>query len=177
MSTETLLWLFPVVFMIHDFEEIIFFRYWAETRQSILDARVPGLIKRFMRVTFSLSTPAFASAVACLFICLSIYTFLCVEYLWVTLWAAMLALFFVHLLIHILSAIWIRKWIPALITSLAATIYCVYALSSVGNHPLFRMDQFWWSLTLAAILAAFVLVISIRLAQYLDSTFFSPQNQ
>jgi hypothetical protein len=37
MKPEIIIWLFPIIFMIHEFEEIIFMRWWlGKNKESIL---------------------------------------------------------------------------------------------------------------------------------------------
>ncbi len=168
MTTETLMWLLPIVFMIHDFEEIIFFKSWGEKKQAVLAQRIPGFLLRIQQQTLSLSTAAFAFAVAGLFVALSLFTYLCIQYQWITLWAVMTMLFFVHLIFHIVSAIVARMIIPALVTSIPASVYSIFALNQIRSHPLFDPSQIWLAAIICITGAGLVVSISIRAARVLD---------
>ena len=58
-----LICLFPVVFMLHDFEEIIMQQRWMERNADELSRRFPVLRKQIMQLR-ELSTTGFAIAVA-----------------------------------------------------------------------------------------------------------------
>lgn len=65
-----LICLFPVVFMLHDFEEIIMQQRWMERNADELSRRFPVLRKQIMQLR-ELSTTGFAIAVAEEFIIIS----------------------------------------------------------------------------------------------------------
>ncbi|MBI2332821.1 MAG: HXXEE domain-containing protein [Chloroflexi bacterium] len=71
MTLDTLLWLLPAVFMFHDFEEIIMVRPWLQKNTPLLRERFPKLAERVLPQLESLSTSAFALAVAEEFILLT----------------------------------------------------------------------------------------------------------
>ena len=41
VKIETLMWLLPIVFMLHDFEEIIMFKPWMNANCAALEKRLP----------------------------------------------------------------------------------------------------------------------------------------
>ena len=68
-----LIYLFPIVFMLHDFEEIIMQQRWMERNADELCRRFPVLRKQIMQLR-ELSTTGFAIAVAEEFIIISGYS-------------------------------------------------------------------------------------------------------
>jgi hypothetical protein len=42
VKLETLMWLLPIVFMFHDFEEIIMFKPWMNANYAALEKRLPA---------------------------------------------------------------------------------------------------------------------------------------
>ena len=64
MKPETLIWLFPIVFMIHEFEEIIFMRWWiAKNKVHVLN-KYPKLGKQVLGQFDAFSTESFSLIVA-----------------------------------------------------------------------------------------------------------------
>ena len=49
ISVETLIWLFPITFLIHDFEEIIFVEAWFKKYYERILPRVPNEIKKHFK--------------------------------------------------------------------------------------------------------------------------------
>lgn len=127
MKTESILWLLPVVFMIHDFEEIVMMKPWAARNVGGLQRRFPRLASRLVPAIGRLSTGGFAVAVAEEFLLLSALTLLAVEYNLFALWTGLLLAFFVHLLVHVGQFLVFRRYVPVIFTSLPAAVYCVVA--------------------------------------------------
>ena len=48
LSTPTLLWLFPIAFMLHDFEELIGFEPWLKRHGSEIRSRLEGRLPVFV---------------------------------------------------------------------------------------------------------------------------------
>ncbi|MDR2927860.1 MAG: HXXEE domain-containing protein [Cytophagaceae bacterium] len=43
-----IIWLLPIVLMIHDFEEIIFFKSWINQNRDCMTEKFPKIAKRFL---------------------------------------------------------------------------------------------------------------------------------
>ncbi len=136
-----LVWLLPIVFMIHDFEEIIFFKPWISKNRDYLTAKFPKISKRFLPRMEILSTSAFALAVAEEFILLSLITAGSVIFENYFLWLAAFMGFFVHLLVHLGQWIMLRRYIPAILTTFFALIYCIYTLYEMIENNLFQTSE------------------------------------
>lgn len=117
----------PVVFMIHDFEEIIMFKPWLAKNREELKSRFPK-VEQFMAKNhlFDFSTSAFAIAVMHEFILISAATFISLIFNNYSLWFAAFIAFSIHLLIHAGQWIIYRKYVPVIITSFLAVPYCIY---------------------------------------------------
>jgi hypothetical protein len=137
MKTETIMWLFPIVFMIHDFEEIVMFKPWIAKNASDLKRRFPRLAARMLPHMEGLSTSAFALAVAVMFLIVSTTTLIAIEFDLYALWAGALIGYFIHLIIHIGQFLVFRRYVPVVITSIITAPYCVWAVIVVNTrHPL-----------------------------------------
>lgn len=126
----SVIWLFPIVFMLHDFEEIIFMKWWMQRNRLVL-------LKKYSRISNvynELSTEAFALAVSEEFIILILITLGSIIFNWYYLWFGALIGFFVHLVAHIIQWIIFKKYIPAIVTTVPAMIYSIYAISLIYNN-------------------------------------------
>ncbi|MBP5365814.1 MAG: HXXEE domain-containing protein [Bacteroidales bacterium] len=122
---EPYLWLFPVLFIFHDFEEIIGFRWWLDRNKDILQTCFPRFFKQFDNYT----TEGFALAVFEEFVVCSIGSALAVYVgtpLLLYIWLGGFIGFTFHLFVHIVQSVVLRKYIPALITSVLTLPVCVY---------------------------------------------------
>lgn len=74
---EKLIAMFPIVFMIHDFEEIMGFESWLKNNREELKQRFPK-VENFLskKGMFQVSTSKFAFAVCIIFILVSLVSFI-----------------------------------------------------------------------------------------------------
>lgn len=117
METNTWLWLFPVAFMLHDFEELIGFEPWLARHGDEVRARLPGFLRARAGAVLSKTTTQFAVSIGLIFILVALATFLAVEAGIVQPFVVAAALFFVHGFMHLGQAIVMRGYVPAVITS------------------------------------------------------------
>lgn len=110
------IWLFPVIFMFHEMEEICGFGIWLNKNMSMLEKRFPSIAKEYSDYSNEgFAVAVFEELILLLTICIiSICTdFYC-------LWLGGLIAFTFHLVVHIIQSVVIRKYIPALVTSILA---------------------------------------------------------
>ena len=136
-----IIWLLPIVFMIHDFEEIIFLKPWINKNKDFLAKKFPKISKRFLPRMENLSTSAFALAVAEEFLLLSLITVGSVLFDNYLLWLAAFMGCFVHLLVHFVQWIILKRYIPAIYTTFIALIYCVYTLYEIISNNVFQISK------------------------------------
>ena len=111
------IWLFPLLFIFHDLEEIIGFMPWIERNEKLLAKKAAFILNTHK----DLSTEGFALAVAEEFVVVSLISFFALFYhtrLLYLIWLGGFVAFALHLVVHILQAIWLRRYIPALATSI-----------------------------------------------------------
>lgn len=117
IQTQTLLWLFPVAFMFHDFEEIIFWELWLKKHGDEVKRRVPAFLAKSVG-TIVEKTTAQASLPICLIFGLTVLSsFLAAEYGKYGFFLLASGAFFLHGFMHLGQAIALRKYVPAVITS------------------------------------------------------------
>ena len=111
------IWLLPLLFVFHDFEEIIGMKAWVARNGADISKRFPPFTFIFNNLT---STAGFALAVAEEFVLLLIIcslTFTGIR-IFNLLWLGTFIAFTLHLVVHIGQAVVIRKYIPAHATSI-----------------------------------------------------------
>ena len=111
---ELIISLFPLVFMIHEFEEIICLKRWVSKNGLWLTSKYPKLTKQVTHLG-QLSVSAFTVAVLEEFVLVSIITVLALTLQWYSVWIAAFTAFTFHVFLHIIQSGIIRKYIPAII--------------------------------------------------------------
>ena len=165
---STIIWLLPIVFMIHDFEEIIFFKAWINKNRNYLTEKFPRIATRFLPHVNNLSTARFALAVAEEFILLSLITLGSVIFDNYVLWLAAFMGFFVHLLIHIGQWIMLKRYIPAIGTSFFALIYCVFTLHLIIANNIFQLSEIVLWTMIGLVVMGVNLIFAHQLAKLFD---------
>lgn len=160
---ETLMWLLPIVFMFHDFEEIIMFKPWLRANGATLEQRFPNWASRALAGQDKISTSAFALAVAEEFLILSALTMLAVELELYSFWAGMMLGFFVHLSVHAGQFVVYRGYVPVILTSLPSGIYCLIALHDLNIYqPLdWKLVAIWTLVSLVILSVNLVLALNM----------------
>lgn len=130
---ELIISLFPIVFMIHEFEEIICFKPWVTKNGSWLTNKYPKFAKPLTHLG-QFSVPAFSIAVLEEFILVSITTVLALTLHWYSVWIAVFTAFAFHILLHIVQWVAIRRYIPVIITSLLSLPYLIWGLNKIFNE-------------------------------------------
>ncbi|AGK95508.1 HXXEE domain-containing protein [Clostridium pasteurianum] len=125
MKTLTIIiWLFPILFMIHDFEEIIMINPWKKRNreyiEEIKNKRIP--------FEFNASTAAFAIAVAEEFLIISIVTLISYVIYSYAIWYGLFIAFTLHLIFHLFQWLRFKKYVPSTITSVLFIPICFYMI-------------------------------------------------
>lgn len=109
-----MIWIFPILFIVHDMEEIIGLNLWLKKNMVLLDKKYPQISKIYkLYSTEGMAAAVMEEMVVCLVIC--IITRLTQFY---GLWIGTFIAYTFHLLVHIVQSVVIRKYIPAVITSI-----------------------------------------------------------
>ena len=80
ITTQTLLWLFPIAFMFHDFEEILFWESWLHKNGDEIKRRIPALMAKPVGVIVEKSTTQAALPICLIFSLTVLSTFVATEY-------------------------------------------------------------------------------------------------
>lgn len=128
---KVMVWLFPILFIFHDFEEIIFMQPWISKNRRYLCERFPTLSKKLLPHFDNITTSSFAFGVAEEFILISIITVVSYMTNWYSLWVGLFIAFALHLVIHCFQTLIVRKYIPAIVTSIICLPICIYIIKHI----------------------------------------------
>ena len=165
---ELLMLMLPVVFMIHEYEEIVMFRSWLCRNKAELQRRFPKIEAFLARQGhFDYSTATFALGTAHEFVLISVVCFCAVwlgAYRW---WFAALMGHSLHLVVHIVQWAIYQKYIPVIFTSILTLPYCIYALVEFSKASLLSpMQMCLWAAIGACLAAASLLPAFFVMAKF-----------
>lgn len=164
MELKSLIVFLPIVFMFHDFEEIIFFKPWLGRNKAYLKKRFPKLAERMLPHFEKLSTSAFALAVAEEFIMLNLITFASVYWENYYVWFAAFMGFSIHIVGHIIQWIIYGRYIPSIVTSLIVLPYCLYTFAEFLKTGILNVHEFVIWTFIGIILVVLNLLFAHKLA-------------
>jgi hypothetical protein len=167
MNLNFLIAVFPIVFMFHDFEEIIFFKTWLTKNRDYLKNRFPKISRHILPHFEKLSTAAFSLAVAEEFILISIITFTSIWLKNYFLWFAIFIAFSLHLVAHIIQWIILKRYIPSIVTSLLCLPYCIYTF----NCFLLAGIMSFFQIAIWTMIGIVIMVLNLVLAHKLALVF------
>lgn len=127
------LWLFVIVFMLHDFEEIITVENWS-LKTNHLVKNTNNKIKLLIWKFWNINSNSFAKRDVFIFLVASSVVFLKVQFIysnWIgLLFISFLSFVLLHNLVHIIQTIILKVYTPGLYTAvLLVTPYTVYLLN------------------------------------------------
>ncbi|MFD1775040.1 HXXEE domain-containing protein [Paenibacillus rhizophilus] len=124
----SLLWLFPVLFMFHDFEEILTVEKWAENNRDKVLAAMPPFARKALLPSLHCGTRQFAQDVLYVYSVIVASTLLAVLFSVYLPFLAALSLFFLHSFTHAFQALYLKRYTPGVWTAiLIALPYSAYA--------------------------------------------------
>lgn len=126
MSVEILIALFPAVFMIHEFEEMIWLLGWAKKNLNKMpqNEKLTNTIKLMNNKRFIFII--FIEYLILLFICI-----ITIKYAVYNFMVALLIAYIIHSVIHIFQTIIVKSYVPALGTAIITSFYAVYLIFSI----------------------------------------------
>lgn len=158
MNKQILLILsFPIVFMIHDFEEIIGIKPWINKNADYLYQRFPKLAPKFVTHLLHSTTEKFAIGVAIMFILVCTATYVSIWSQFYQLWMGAFMFFSIHIIIHIIQWITVKRYVPVIATSLLSMPYCIYGIMVIISSFDYLTIILWTAI--AFVVATFMLFI------------------
>ena len=160
------LWMFPLLFIFHDMEEIIGLVPWIHFNETLLAQKVPTILKIHKGVT----TKGFALAVFEQFILVLSITFLAYftqSRVFELIWLGGFVAFALHLLLHIGQSILLRKYIPALITSILCFPVSAYLITDIVHLWRVSTSEFF----LFSLIGSGIVIINLLFALWLGKKY------
>jgi glucose-6-phosphate-specific signal transduction histidine kinase len=120
-----LLWLFPALFMVHEFGEVVLVRTWRKRNTVYFSSRNSKLTPYMAFV----STPSFVSAVAEEWLVLLVITAAALTFRNYFLWCGMLFAFTLHLVVlHLILGSFFRRYVPGVFTAALFLLPSIFML-------------------------------------------------
>ena len=165
MSALSILYLvlpFPLLFLVHEAEEIMVQHRWLSVHRESLERKLPRL--RFLIAYLSrLNTKAFLVAALEEFAVLLMVTcyVLVGGAFAMPIWSALFMAFSIHLLIHAGQAIVVKGYVPGLVTSFLLCPFVAYGLWSIW------LAMSVWECIGWGIAGITIMVLNLRFAHWL----------
>ncbi|WP_338448332.1 HXXEE domain-containing protein [Niallia oryzisoli] len=132
ISLNTLIWFFPITFLLHDFEEIIFVEAWFKKNYVRLKPKVPGRMIKVFEDLSKTNAARFSIPVFMQFIVYIIASYLAAEQGFYGLFLGVNVLFFLHIFSHIGQTLFFGVYAlgvgSAIIVTLPYSVYLFYRL-------------------------------------------------
>lgn len=126
LDNETLIWLFPIAFMFHDFEEIILGEPWlvknAGRFMPGIRKRVPAFVSKQIGAVMEKSTSELSLPISLIFGLTFLSSFLAIKFEIYGPFLLASGIFTLHGFMHVGQAVLLRSYVPAVISSMAIAI-------------------------------------------------------
>lgn len=133
-SMGFLVWFLPVIFMVHDFEEIIMAEVWGNRFNQKIQRLFPGRRPFGLGKNHAWYTPVLSIAVGLEFLLFSAICFFSVAYQNYFLWfSAFLGLIIHMVFIHIAVCFPFKGYVPGVVTSIASLPPAIIVLAAAIN--------------------------------------------
>ncbi len=160
MTIETLVWMLPLIFIVHDFEEIILIKTWKIKNQDLFLA--PTGFKPYEHFK---SQEKFSVAVLeelILLIGVSFYTVLSQNYL---VWIGTFFAITFHYIPHFIFCFRVKRFVPGAFTALLALPFSIWILIDVIEQTHYSMFE----LVTSCIICLFVFLLNLKIIQTIMS--------
>lgn len=162
---DLVIYLLPIVFMLHEFEELVFLKPWLERNKTWIGRKFPRF-KKALAGTASLSPSAFALIVAEEFILVSMATIAALVFHAYYPWLAVLLAFSLHAVVHLVQGLVLRRHVPVIATSVLSLAYGIWGFVIVSE--VFSTGEILSCLVLGTIFMAVNLWVMHRTAAAFD---------
>lgn len=169
LELSHLIWLFLVVFMFHDFEEIVMVEGWVRAKKDMIRRTVPERLMKMLEPSLSMNTAQFAVAVSCIFAVLSAAVILTVTTLssgtYLPFFLVCLHVMFLHVFMHVGHTVVLRTYTPGVVTAVAFVLpYSLYTYDRLLEAGLVTWPLLWSTLPFSLLIIP-VLYVAHRLGE------------
>ena len=163
MGIESLLWLFLICFLIHEFEEIIYLGKFLSTNLERIKAHTPNKFHSIVDGLNTHSDSKFAFAVFEEIIVLAATITLCLSFNLYSLFVAVVIAYELHIVFHIIQSIIIRMYIPAVGSGIITSIYCVACVYILHTQGMIT----WTNVGIMVPCVVILMMANLKFAHYL----------
>lgn len=156
LNVQTLIWLCPIIFVLHDLEEIIMIEKWMETNLDVINDKLPSKIADKVIKQFSMTTAQFSVAVLVIFIFVSSSTYMASQYINhgalgnIYFFTAVITVLFLHVFTHVGQSIFLKSVTPGVISSILVVLpYSIILFNSLFKNQVITWNTIYVSLPFA----------------------------
>jgi len=163
IDLASVLWLLPLTFVFHDFEEILKVESWLARHGEHVLGRTPPYIRRFLRDTFRMNTKQFAKDVLWLYTFIFGVTAAAVFFDVYLPYLAVLAVYFLHVFTHVGQAVLLRMYTPGVTTAVLIVLpYSLYAYYRLLDEGVVGWNDVALGVALAMLCMPVVFLLALR---------------
>ncbi|TDL58028.1 HXXEE domain-containing protein [Paenibacillus dendritiformis] len=163
LDAVTVMWLFPIVFMFHDFEEILYVEPWLRRHGDRILGQMSRVARRFAASSLKMTTRDFAGDVFWVFLVVVTATLAAVLFSWYDLYLILLLIFFLHVFTHIGVSVYTRSLAPGVITAVLLVLpYSGYALFRLFADRVIAPERLLWDGLAAIVLLPAIFLLMSR---------------
>ncbi len=141
MLPALLVWSLPLLFVIHDAEEVLFLPSWLRRNRELLVRRVPSAMRRVALALPDLPRRVFTVMAGEELALLLLVSALASGADLIHPWLALYLAFGVHLLLHVGQCLVVRCWLPVVASSLFCLSFWFWGVAVVRDRILFSLDE------------------------------------
>jgi hypothetical protein len=168
VDTLSLIWLFPVAFMLHDFEEVVLWEAWMAKNGPELKRRVPAVLAAQVDGFISKSTAQVSVGVCLIFMVTVLASFLAAQFREFGVFLLTGGMFFVHGFGHVGQVIVFKRYVPGVITSVLLVIpYGFIMFTRLTSEGIVGLPSLLGYLVLGAVVVAPFILLMHLAADYL----------
>jgi hypothetical protein len=137
MEMTHVIWLFLVVFMLHDLEEIIVVENWLIRYRMQVAQKLPAPLEKLLKPMLNMTTAQFSVAVTGIFVILTAAVLLTVTTLpdgtYLPFFLVCLHVMFLHVFTHLGQSILFRAYTPGVVTAVLLIFPVLYGALTLGE--------------------------------------------
>ncbi|MCQ2974131.1 MAG: HXXEE domain-containing protein [Bacteroidales bacterium] len=157
-----IIWLFPLLFVFHDAEELIGMGRWIENNKEFIKNKVPKFYDFYQyHSNKGMAIAILEELIGCLAICF--WVMLSNDETALLFWWGTFCAFTIHLLVHIGQCVFMRKYVPCVATSIICLPISIYILYKTA----IQFDFEGWKLVVYSIIGAIVVAVNLIFALWL----------
>ncbi|GIO31664.1 MULTISPECIES: HXXEE domain-containing protein [Paenibacillus] len=159
VTLQTLVWLFIVVFLLHDLEEIIWVEAWIKKNRNRVYTKVPTRIRNQLDKMFNITSGQFAFAVLLEFVVFIPFTFMAAEHEKFFIFLSFNTLFLLHVFTHLGQTLYLRMYTPGVVSAVILVLpYTVYLGYRMIHEELVTWGEILLSIPVGLLLVPIVLL-------------------